>query len=221
MTNITSYDCLDEAVKSKSFSEILRPQSIDDLLLIESTKRKLTEMSQSGNVMNMIFFGPPGTGKTTCAKLIANSERFEHILLSASTNYSSDKFMDRIQSFARSSSFYFKKKLILVDDGQFVAKKDLFALRTIIDEKMDSCRFIFTSNDLSIFDDALMSRFYPISFDVQMKDYDFMKSFLSARIQQKLLEVNRSIDNQTIERIISRNFPCYRKIAHELEFSCC
>ena len=50
-----------------SFSERLRPRTFEELLLPDSITSKLNLMCEGSEVMNMIFHGPPGTGKSSCA----------------------------------------------------------------------------------------------------------------------------------------------------------
>ena len=60
----------------KPLADLLRPKSLDEmvgqphLLKAGSVFRQSID---SGKINNMIFYGPPGVGKTTVANIIANS----------------------------------------------------------------------------------------------------------------------------------------------------
>ena len=75
-----------QALKFKPLADRLRPASFDNyhgqqhLLAKDKPLRKAIE---SGHLHSMIFWGPPGTGKTTLARLIANYCDAEFLTLSA------------------------------------------------------------------------------------------------------------------------------------------
>ena len=70
----------------RPLADRLRPQSLDEyvgqshLLRLGAPLRRALE---SGRPHSMILWGPPGTGKTTLARLVANSSHAEFIALSA------------------------------------------------------------------------------------------------------------------------------------------
>ncbi len=70
----------------KPLPDRLRPQSLKDYIgqtHLLGKGRALSKMFETGNLHSMIFWGPPGTGKTTLAKLIAKQSNFNFINLSA------------------------------------------------------------------------------------------------------------------------------------------
>ena len=54
-------------------SEQLRPKTFDDLVLSVKLRDRLERMYDTRNVMNMLFYGKPGSGKTTAAQIFTES----------------------------------------------------------------------------------------------------------------------------------------------------
>ena len=90
----------------KLISEKLRPRNFDELVLDEYYKNKLKKMYESRNVMNMIFYGKPGSGKTSAAKLFTESENFDSITINGSLDTSIDIVRNKIVNFATCMSLY-------------------------------------------------------------------------------------------------------------------
>ncbi|BBP43313.1 recombination factor protein RarA [Thiosulfativibrio zosterae] len=67
-------------------SDRLRPQTLADFVgqtHLLGANRALSKMFASGRLHSMVFWGPPGTGKTTLARLIAKQSQLQFISLSA------------------------------------------------------------------------------------------------------------------------------------------
>ena len=93
----------------------LRPKNLDEVLgqkhLIGDGKL-LSSMVKSGSLMNMIFYGPPGIGKTTVARLLADLTDRKFISLNAST----DSLKDVKNALEEVNMFMGQKGLLLYID---------------------------------------------------------------------------------------------------------
>ncbi|MGD9557358.1 MAG: replication-associated recombination protein A [Mangrovibacterium sp.] len=71
---------------AQPLAERLRPRTLDDYIGQEHLVGKdavLRKMIESGNISSIILWGPPGVGKTTLAKIIANTLERPFYILSA------------------------------------------------------------------------------------------------------------------------------------------
>ncbi|MCD8205602.1 MAG: replication-associated recombination protein A [Clostridia bacterium] len=110
-------DTFFEDPSSKPLADRLRPKTLDEFcgqthLLGEG--KVLRKLIESDNIGSMIFWGPPGVGKTTLARIIAGRTRAEFIDYSAVT--SGIKEIKQVMEQAERSKRFGTKTILFVDE---------------------------------------------------------------------------------------------------------
>jgi replication-associated recombination protein RarA len=59
----------------QQLSELLRPRQLGDLTIAQRDIDRLQRMADSGDLMDLIFYGKPGTGKSLTQKVLAVHHR--------------------------------------------------------------------------------------------------------------------------------------------------
>jgi len=199
-------------------SEQLRPTNFDDLILDQKIKNKLKNMLETRDVMSMIFFGEPGCGKTTAAKIFADSENFTSITVNGSLDTSVDAIRNKIENFSTSVSFDGTPKICLIDEADYLSKNAQAALRRVIEKSSSNCRYIFTANAIEKIDSALRSRLLEIRFDfTATQKKEALESYVS-KLFEKLSKNYADFDKDRIRQLVISSFPDYRAIANKIEF---
>lgn len=199
-------------------SEFLRPNNFDDIALPAQLKSKLKKMYETKEVMNMLLYGKPGTGKTTVAKIFVDSDMYDAIQLNGSLETSVEDIRNKVQNFATSCSMFDAYKICFIDEADYLSKNAQAGLRNLIEATSKNCRFIFTANDISKIHPALCSRLLPINFDLtSSQTTEALNAYISRTIE-RIKSQNEDIDEKRIKRLIELHYPDFRTIANHIEF---
>ncbi len=84
--DLFDYSLQQQIKKDAPLADRMRPQTLDEFAgqsHILSPGRLLRRAIQADQLSSLIFFGPPGTGKTTLARIIANTTKAQFLSLNA------------------------------------------------------------------------------------------------------------------------------------------
>ena len=121
-------------MRNAQLADILRPKKMDDIVgqsHLFGERGVIRRMLAGGRITNMIFFGPPGTGKTTAASIIAETSGMSFHKLNA-TNASSSDIREVLQS--SSNIFGVNGTLLYIDEIQYFNRKQQQTLLEYIED---------------------------------------------------------------------------------------
>ena len=146
------------ANKNEVLADILRPQSFDEMVgqnHLFGERGILRKMMEKGRMSNMIFFGPPGTGKTTAASIIAKQSGMNFYKLNATSASLSD-VKDIIAQ--TNNVFGFGGILLYIDEIQYFNRKQQQALLEYIEDGRVTLIASTTENPHFYIYNAIISR---------------------------------------------------------------
>lgn len=143
--------------------EKYRPEALPEVAGHDAIIERIEQYVASGDLPNLLFAGPAGTGKTTTALAIAKEiygeDWQEHFLeLNASDQRGIDVVRGRIKDFARASFGGHDYRIIFLDEADALTSDAQSALRRTMEQFSGNTRFILSCNYSSRIIDPIQSR---------------------------------------------------------------
>ena len=146
------------ANKNEVLADVLRPATFDDIVgqsHLFGERGILRRMMEKGRMSNMIFFGPPGTGKTTAASIIAKQSGMDFYRINATSATLSD-VKDIIAQ--TNNVFGFGGILLYIDEIQYFNRKQQQALLEYMEDGRVTLIASTTENPHFYIYNAIISR---------------------------------------------------------------
>jgi putative ATPase len=202
----------------QQLSELLRPQQLGDLTIAQKDIDRLKRMADSGDIMDLIFYGEPGTGKTSAARILIKAIGVDHPLeVNGSSASGIDYIRQKISPYARGPSVFFNKKVVFIDEADGLSKAAQSSLRYEIENKRNA-RFIFTANHIGKLSEPIQSRMLSVCFDVSPVHRVEVLKRLGERYQAKLTKLGIQFEKDRLSEIMGLYYPDFRAIANNLEY---
>ena len=153
---------------SAPLADRLRPKKIDDIIgqpHLLGEGKPLRNIIQSGELPNMVFYGPPGVGKTTLASIIAKTTDRHLVKLNGTTAGTADikEVVAKLDTFIAPNGI-----LLYLDEIQYFNKKQQQSLLEYIEDGRITLIASTTENPYMYVYNAIISRsavfeFKPVS----------------------------------------------------------
>lgn len=196
----------------KPLAELLRPESLDDVVgqhhLLDKDKLFRKVISKN-HIPNMIFYGPPGIGKTTLANIIAKNTNMSLYKLNGTTASTDDikKIIEEVHSLFSQNGI-----LLYLDEIQYLNKKQQQSLLEFVEKGDITLIASTTENPYFYIYPALLSRCEVFEF----------KSLKSEDIKEGLIracnKVNVKIDDDALDKLALSSNGDMRKAINNLDF---
>lgn len=145
-------------MRNNQLADVLRPKTFDDIVgqsHLFGQRGVVRKMVESGRINNMIFFGPPGTGKTTAASIIAEKSGMIFHRLNATTASLQD-----VKDIANQTNNIFGSGgiLLYLDEIQYFNRKQQQSLLEYIEDGRITLIASTTENPYFYVYNAIISR---------------------------------------------------------------
>ena len=199
--------------------EAFRPHKIADCILPQRIKTTFENFVKTGQVTNYIATGSAGCGKTSTTRALLEELSIEYIVINASEEGNIDTIRTTVRNFASRFSISGGYRVVLLDEGDYLTQTAQAALRGVIEEFADNCRFVITANYQNRIIPALQSRCPVIEFNFTDDEKREMVVSFVKRLFSLLDGMSITYVKTDVARFVNSKFPDFRGTLNLLQRS--
>lgn len=175
----------------------LRPETLDEFIGLDnllSCNTFLRNCVKNKSLLSMIFYGAPGSGKTTLAIILANEIKERYRVLNATTNNKKD--LDIVFEEAK----MYGHLIVIIDEIHRLNKDKQDLLLSYVENGLITLIGMTTANPFHSINPAIRSRCHLVEFKVSEKE-NIKQVLLNALKSEKGLNNKYTCEDEVIEKI--------------------
>ena len=138
----------------------------------------------------------------------------QYLYINASDENGIDTIRNKVIRFAQTRSIDSKKKIIILEEADGLTGDSLRILRNVMEEYVDTTRFILTANYINKIIEPVRSRC--VMFKLQPTFKDCVDRCLSI-LKQENIKIDESLSKEDILNFLNDRFPDFRRILNDLQ----
>ena len=204
----------DDNMLGQLWVEKFRPRSINDLVLGEDQKEFMNRCLSKGEIPHLALFGPPGSGKTTLARILIDAlirNDMDVLIMNGSDSTGVEVMRTTVQGFLKSPPYEAKLKIVYIDEFDYTTQNAQAVLRNMMETYADNGRFIVTGNYWSKIMEPIQSRF--TLYEMKTIPKEFAMEYATGILKSEKVEY----DENSVDLIIQGLLPDVRKAINTLQ----
>lgn len=191
-------------------NEKWRPDTLEGYICKDEYKLKFQEFINQQDIPHLGFFGKPGAGKTTLAKILVKNIDCDYLYVNAADERGIDIIREKIGAFAAAGSFA-PLKIVILDEATHILSASQVILLNMMETYSLTTRFILTGNYPERLIEPLRSRLQ--EFDLSPPTKKVVAQYISTILDKE--EIKYEIPDLVI--LINKFYPDFRKIINNCQ----
>jgi DNA polymerase III delta prime subunit len=190
--------------------EKYRPDTLEGYICKDEYKSKFEEFIKNQDIPHLGFFGKPGAGKTTIAKILTKNIDCDYLYINATDERSIEVMRDKVGAFAAAGSFK-PLKVVILDEATHILQASQVILLNMMETYSLTTRFILTGNYPERLIEPLRSRLQ--EFDLSPPTKKVVAQYISRILDKEEIEY----EVEDLVTIVNKFYPDFRKIINNCQ----